>query len=106
MRISELEIGGSFEVGYGQWKKVSIRAELSEADNVDECAKQLGAKVDEFLFPKQSQVREVEQSVDEVVNDILSCKTLEELSKFRLISSQNQRLNVAYKAMLEKINHK
>ena len=45
MKITEMEIGGSYEVGYGQWRKVAIRAELSEVDNPDLVAKQLSDKV-------------------------------------------------------------
>lgn len=105
MKFKEIEIGGSYEVGYGQWRKVSIRAELSDVDDVDKAAEVVGKKVDEILFPNgtavsKSQPQEQQIGMESAIN---ACKTLAELETFQLLVKKQPQFQEAYNNKLKQL---
>jgi len=107
MRITEIRIGGSVEVSCGQWRKVSITAEVSESDDVDVVSDTIGKKVDELLFPKCTTIKNISEANndfvntrDEIVYEIERCTDLKTLQSYSLLIERK------YPELLEIYNQK
>lgn len=98
MRMTEIEIGASYEITMGLWRKVSIRAELDENENVDEVTKQLREKVDEIILPPtnghtQTQIPQEPppqpDTEETIVNEINKITNIEKLKSYHYIANNN-----------------
>lgn len=117
MKITHIEYGESLQTGYDSWKRLTLRVELLEGDDIEYSQENLIKMVSERMAKfieieqeskKQSYFKEktTPDSITATIEAINSCKTEEELKGFWMISKSNLMLVEAYNKKLNQLTNK
>lgn len=112
-KTTHIEYGESVQTGYDTWRRLSVRIEIEEGDDISSEQEKLISHVSERMakfaeIDKQSKYGFVKTKADNItptIEAINACKTEKELKDFWMLSKSNLTLVEAYNKKLNQFTN-